>query len=443
MTSDVTDVPTSARSSGVFAWSAYDFINSLLIINGSLYYSAWITNDQHVNPFWYNFVFAVSTVVLLVALPLLGRFVDRSGEGMHTLLVLSLLIGFSALALPRLGNHSSVLLRTVGTLVVFGLINLLYQASLVAYNWLIPSLRGVRQAGPSSHLEDVRKVSGLGMAAGSIGSVVGAVLGVAILEKVVNGSRIDLFAWLGWLFLILMVWDYLLLQRGIEPDRPRDSSILPLVKDAYARTFQTVGTPGAIRRFFLSYFLFADALLTVQLNLPVFMRDRMHLSDRSSAAAVAISLTAGAFGSVLFAVSFKRVHPRKVLIWSLVGWVPVLLGFGVVRSWNFFLVLIVTAGALYGLLWSAARSYVVHLAPDGSLGTVFGVYSIFERASSVVGPIIWGGIMATTGFGAERPYLIAFAAMAFLVLVSIGFLRTPRSPSPGIKGESQPAGSAT
>lgn len=432
MTSIARDAPASTRSSGVLAWTSYDFINSLLIINGTLYYSAWITGDQGVNPSWYNLVFAVSTLVLLVVLPVMGRFMDFSGQGMRTLLVLSSVIGFAALALPRLGHSSIPLLRIAGTLCVFGLINLAYQASLLSYNWLILSLRGVRSVGTAGHLEDVRKVSGFGMVAGNLGSVVGAVLGVVLLEKVVGGSRIDLFTWLGGLFLVLMVLDYLLLQRGVVPDRRLETSIGPVVKDAYSRTLEIVRTPGAIRRFFLSYFLFADALLTVQLNLPVFMRERMHLSDRSSATAFAISLTAGAIGGGLFAALLKREDPRRVLGWTLAGWAPVLLGFGFVRSWNLFLFLIIAAGLLYGLLWSAARAYVVHLAPDGRLGTVLGVYSIFERASSVVGPLVWGGIMATTGLS-ERPYLIAFAAMTFLVLLSIVFLRVPRPRSPVIE----------
>jgi len=48
----------------IVGWYLYDFANSFLIINGSLYFPQWIigpTNTE--SDFWYNFAFVASSVV--------------------------------------------------------------------------------------------------------------------------------------------------------------------------------------------------------------------------------------------------------------------------------------------------------------------------------------------------------------------------------------------
>src|SRR5690348_14634846 len=106
----MTSSPTTARlshlESGIPAWVAYDFINSLLIINGSLYFSAWITRDQGVNPFWYGLTFSLSTLVLLLLLPLKGALIDRHGFGRQLLIGTSFFIGLGAVLLFGLGHRS-------------------------------------------------------------------------------------------------------------------------------------------------------------------------------------------------------------------------------------------------------------------------------------------------------------------------------------------------
>jgi UMF1 family MFS transporter len=324
----------------------------------------------------------------------------------------------AAFILPDLGHRTDPLWRIVGTLVVFGLINLFYQASFVPYNWLIVHLRGVKS------LEDVRRVSGLGESFGSLGSVVGAILGVAILKTFLSNSPtayIDLFRWLAVLFGGLFVLDYILLSKGIETKPGAGESYRTLVSEG----FQLFRQRGPMRSFLLSFFLYADALLTVQLYIPIYMRERISLSDTSVSAAIAISLSAGAIGAFVFSQAARRLNQRSIIIATLGAWALTLFLFGLISSSTKFFLLISWAGILYGILWSASRAYLVQLVAREMLGRTFGFYAIFERSASIVGPLIWGAIMLLP-LSLYWRYFGAFVAMSLLVVFGLLVLVSKR-----------------
>lgn len=399
-------------SSGIAPWIAWDFIKSILIINGSLYFSVWITQKQGVSSFWYGFTFAISTVLLLIVLPIKGAALDRHGIGHHLLFWLSILFGVSAIVLRQVGHLENLRWRITGTLVIFGAINFFYQASLVPYNWLLVRLRGVKTS------QDVRKISGLGVSFGSLGDVVGAILGVVILSvflKSDSDAYIDLFLWLGLLFIGLFVVDYLLLRRGIELRKGDDSERL---KDLLRVAFSMLRTKGPLRNFLWSFLFFADALLTVQLYIPIFMRERLHLSDFASSAAIAVSLTGGAVGASIFAFWGRNRDLRRIILAILGAWAATLVLFGFVENKSVFLALMIWAGILYGGLWSASRAYVIEITPEDKLGRTFGFYAVFERCASIVGPLVWGSIMFLP-LAASLRYIAAFSTMSLLIVLSI------------------------
>jgi UMF1 family MFS transporter len=355
----------------------------------------------------------VSTFLLLLLLPLKGAVIDRYGLGRQLLFATSVLIGISAILLYELGHKSDPHWRIIGTLVLFGFINLLYQASLVSYNWMLPHLRGVRNPG------DIRRVSGLGEAAGSLGSVAGALFGVLLLTAVLRNSaspRIDLFLWLGLLYLALFLVDYFLLRRGIQegPPASQRESFLQSVRSG----FDVLGTRNEMRRFLFAFFVFADALLTVQLFLPIYMRERLLFDDTSASAAFALSLTAASLGAGVFAYWGRGRSPKVAIEFTLVGCVFTLVVLGFIESRVLFFILMALAGVEYGVLWSASRAYVIEMTPTGDLGRTLGLYAVFERCASMVGPLLWGAVMflPITVFGR---YVVAFAFMAGLVLTSV------------------------
>ncbi|MFL6263661.1 MAG: MFS transporter [Thermoanaerobaculia bacterium] len=402
----------------VWAWIAYDFINSLLIINGSLYFSRWITMDQKVNSFWYGFTYSVSTLLLFIATPIVGAAIDRRQNGQRVLFYSSVAMGTVALCLTGMGHKNEAIFRIIGTLIAFGLINFFYQLSLVPYNWLLPQLEGV-EAG-----EPVRRYTAIGEGAGSLGSVAGALIGVAILTRLGNNpSRpIDLIAIMAGVFLLLFGFDYFFLRRGLTiavAAQSREPGAFWAVLLTYFRdNIEMLRSSKKLRRFLLAFLIYADALLTVQLYLPIYLRERLGLSDTATSIAFAVALVAAGIGAFIFAkVGTVGALPR-VIVFSLAGWIAVFIALGFAPRGAVFWTVMVVSGLLFGVLWSASRAYLYQVAARETFGKGFGLFSIFERCASVIGPLVWGVIMLVPASLNSR-YFFAFTAMGVLVLTSI------------------------
>src|SRR3989344_8240571 len=63
----------------LFLWSLYDFANSIVYINFILYFATWIVVDAGLSDFWYNAIFAITTVILLFTAPILAARTDLRG----------------------------------------------------------------------------------------------------------------------------------------------------------------------------------------------------------------------------------------------------------------------------------------------------------------------------------------------------------------------------
>src|SRR5437660_2308231 len=122
------------------AWSLFDFCNSFVIINGSVYISQWVTSHG-VREFWYGFAFSVSTVALLLTAPAIGWIVDVTVRRVTWLRAQTALITLFALAIPFVVlTLPDGLLRVVIVLVFFFFLNYFYQTSLIFYDSMLPRM---------------------------------------------------------------------------------------------------------------------------------------------------------------------------------------------------------------------------------------------------------------------------------------------------------------
>src|SRR5204862_3109033 len=123
----------------------------------------------------------------------------------------------------------------------------------------------------------------------------------------------------------------------------------------------------ALRRFFIAFLLFANAVLTVQLYLPIYMQTQLGFAASHSAVVVAIGLGAAAGGGVLYAKIGPEGDTRRTIVGLLLCIAPALVALAWTRGWAFLGVL-VAIGVLYGALWGACRAYVTDLTHRTKLG---------------------------------------------------------------------------
>jgi MFS-type transporter involved in bile tolerance (Atg22 family) len=423
--------PAGSARAGIVAWALVDLIYSLLVVTGGLYLSLWIVQDLGLHPFWYGFAFAASALLLVLGLPLLGAIIDGRYSGSQVLFALSFILGATCLFLPLLGEIEPAGLRARVGLFTFGFLAFLFQAALIPYTWMLVRLKGMRDLG------QVVSASGLAQGAACLGLVAGALAGAVLARGAPDPAtaRLAAIRAVAILFLAAFVIDFAFLRRWVMAEDEatvKSMSLRGLLGDGLA----IARGSAELWRFVVSFFFYANGLITVQLFLPIVMRERFGISDAEAALSLAASFLAAALAAIIAMIGARTGGAsviRRVILASLILWVFVLSALGLLadRAGDFYLLLL-AAGALDGVVLSASRMYLIQLAPGGLLlGRSLGFYSVLGRCASILGPLLWGGVMLL-GLGSRAGYGVAFSLMALFVAAGLAILarKPPVRPLP-------------
>lgn len=107
------------------------------------------------------------------------------------------------------------------------------------------------------------------------------------------------------------------------------------------------------------------------------------------------------------------------------GWLVIFPLLAFVSNFVWFVVLTTVLGFWFGAHFAVSRSTMASLAPDVGRNLAFAYFSLVERLSSFVGPVVWG--VTVTVFmdsGVERYrfamcVLTVFVVLAFLCLLRV------------------------
>lgn len=404
------------------AWSLFDFCNSFVIINGSVYISQWVTSHG-VREFWYGFAFSVSTVALLLTAPAIGWIVDVTVRRVTWLRAQTVLITLFALAIPFVVlTLPDGLLRVVTVLILFFFLNYFYQTSLIFYDSMLPRMVTGRRTSI---------LSGIGEGLGHFGSIAGLFL---MLPLVKTGVRpflppggIFTLAPAGLLsgLSVLIVLSFL---------RNRDLSLpatgIP-IRDRYRESvdqFRDSTRDPIIRRFLFAFYLYGDAILSVQLFIPIYLREVWSLPSEKVALTVLLALVTSGIGAFAAGGLASRVGIRRLLLIVLWLWCLGLVAIALAPTFEIFLAVFAPCGFLFGAVWALSRSFLAVAGSSDRMGFYFGLYSVAERFSAILGPLIWGAVVwLLAGFGswAHRSAMLAMALLLFC-----GALIARRLPEP-------------
>jgi UMF1 family MFS transporter len=390
-------------------WLLYDFANSLALVNVSFYFSLWLVSDHGMSDFWVSIAMALSTIMLFLVLPFFGGLSDRLGKRVPFLRLFSLLAIFSLGLLGWL-TLNVPFTREVGFSVVllFFFFQFFFQGALAFYNAFI------RDFAQGKNLE---KISGMGMGLGQLGNIVGILIVLPLAEgsfHFLGGTgREATFLFAAVLFLICALPVFLFLK-----DKPMHS---PMERGThfFSGIKKAVKVPGLIP-YLISYYLFADAILTLQLFLGLYLQEVAGMDDRQKAFTLLVALIFGCLGA-LFSPRLSRLFKgtHRTLAFLIGFWALLLAALSLVHVVWLFYLLIVFNGMAYGALFSLSRSYYAELIPEENQAELFSLYVLFERAASVLGPLVWS--MTILGFASYGPTRYRFAMFSLAILVGISF----------------------
>ena len=404
----------------VLLWASYDFANSIAIAAFLLHFPQWLVVDQHVSDLWYNLIFVASSALLVLTAPLVSLVVDRSGLKMKSLRLTTIAELFFLLLSGILAAYftPSVLIITLAV-ICFLLSNYFHQFASVFYNALLPSVAAGKSQG---------WVSGFGLFANFIGIIVG----LAIAVPLANGSS----RWLGspgrtQTFLPSAIITALIIIPSLLMKEPESREVRPRPQPSRSTSgiksvIELLRVPG-LGGYLIGYFLFSDAIITVQGNMPIYMAQVLGIPDSQKSLILGGHTRRRRVGSLAGGWIADRVGFKKTLISILAAWTLLLPLLGLSRNVKEFTVMVLILGALFGMTLTVTRATMAHLAPADRRSYAFSYHTIAERFATFIGPLVWGGL--TTALVSMGPVRYRIALMTMTVFVLAGMIVISRMPS--------------
>lgn len=389
----------------VFLWILYDFANSIVSIVFFLYFAQWIVIDRGVPDLYFNLTFTISAVLLLFTVPLTGTLLDkflRRITGLrYTTIFTTVFYGVCALF--------AVSDNTVGALIFFTLGLYSY---LLSFTFYTPLINDISKQGKRG------LVSGLGISANYLGQITGLIIALPLSTGSVSffGStpRAETLLPSVLVFFILSL-PMLVLFR--EPKRPKeklrfDSRLKEMVTET-----KLLFSLSSVSLFLFAYFLFNDAILTAANNFPIFVEQVWGVSDTVKTYILLGILITSAIGGILSGFIADKFGHKRTLMFVLAGWVIILPFIGFINNFALFVTATAIMGLWFGSNWTVSRSVMCYVAPKGKHNLAFAYFGLAERASSFIGPIVWGLIVTNlVSIGSYRYRVATLAVTGFIIL---------------------------
>ena len=382
----------------IFLWVLYDFANSIISIVFFLYFSQWLVIDHGVKDIYFNLTFTVSAIFLLFTAPLFGSMLDKHHRRItglcYTTILTFIFYGTCALF--------AVYGKVIPALIFFVLGIYIYLLSFTFYTPLLNDISKHERRG---------FVSGLGITANYLGQFAGLILALPFAKGVVNIFGADARA--ETLLPSVMVFFVLSLPMLLFFKEPRKTGERVLfkkkIRDVFIET-RALLSVSSVTFFLLAYFLFNDAVLTAANNFPIFLEQVWGISDTiKTYILLGVLITSGL-------VADKFGH-KKTLSYILVGWIFLLPLIGLLSNFTLFIIFTTLMGFWFGATWTVSRSVMSYVAPQKNRNLAFSYFGIAERASSLLGPVVWGLVVSgLISLGAVRYRIAALVVTLFVIL---------------------------
>lgn len=401
----------------IFIWSLYDFANSIVMIAFFMYFSQWLVIDKGVSDFWFNLTLTLSSLIFLLVGPVLGSIADKTGNRTVGIRVTTVLTGILYLITGIIAVFYSS--HEIIAAIFFTIASAVYLMSFIYYNSFLDEL-----ASPEKH----GTVSGWGLVGNYLGQICAVLISLPFATGLVSlwgtPGRSQVFIPSVIVFLLLTL-PLLVSFKARKQDNPVKINISSEYKNAW-REFMELSRLPNLGRFFVAYFFFNDAVLTVANNFPIYMERVFGANDSIKSYVLLGILVTSAISCPLAGWMADKVGFKKTLVGILLGWIVIFPFLALANSLTLLVLTATVMGFLFGAAWTVTRAMVIRYAPGRSLNKSFAYFVFIERFATFIGPISWGLIVAYAPHSGGFNYRAS--ALAMVIFVIIGFLVAKKLP---------------
>lgn len=399
-----TQRPKSNRGREVFSWCMYDFANSafptlIVTVAYSVYFKTIVAGGGGRGDFLWGIALSMAMILSVSITPPLSAVADRRSTRKRFLVLFAYIC---VLATALLANVTAGMI--FAGMALFIVATAAFESSLIFYNSFLPDVSTPRTIG---------KVSGWGWGLGYLGGLLCLFLVKPFLAGGFSQENLPLFrmsfvAVAGFYGLFTIPLIFWLRETKANTKKPNE-------KGAFAELWKTLQdmrkTPGAIR-FLIAFFLYNDGIVTVISFSSIYAVSTLKFSMGEVLGLFIMVQVSAGVGAFALGYLVDAWGPRKTILLTLVNWCVVVIVAYFTETKSVFLGISLLAGLSLGSSQSASRALMASYIPEKRSAQSFSFYGICGKMSSVLGPLVFGGVSAFTG---EQRTAILSVLVFFLV----------------------------
>ncbi|MEE2700363.1 MAG: MFS transporter [Bacteroidota bacterium] len=400
----------------VLAWSLYDFANQpFTTIIVTFIYSAFfvevIAPDPQVGTtMWANAV-SITAIIVSVLSPILGAIADNGGYRKFFLIFFTWICAAFSILLyfPTSGD---VFLA----LTLFIIANIAFEMGTVFYNSYLKDL---------SEKADVGKISGFAWGIGFVGGLLALFLCLYLFPNLSEFEIRKINVLVGVWFIIFSIPTFLFLK-----DRKKEKLTKKHFSNSFSaikKTLKSISHYKHTSQFLIARLFFNDGLITIFALGGIYAVGTINFSLEEVMLLGIVLNIAAAIGSFLFGYLEDKVGGKRVINLTLIILIFATLLAYFAPETDFPKELFWIAGVLIGLMvgpnQSCSRSLMTQLTPKEKQNEFFGFFALTGKATSFLGPFLFGII---TSFYSQQMALwvvIVFFVIGLLLFNRINFAK--------------------
>jgi UMF1 family MFS transporter len=366
------------------AWANHGFVTTVAVGFFPIWFDKYLATDLpgHQQTFYLGLANSIATFIVMLIAPWLGALADRRGQKKLWLAIWTVI-----------GAIGSGVLATVGqgqwrwALIVYGVTSVAFWAGSSFQDALMVQVAEEHEA---------NRVSSLGFALGYVGGGLLFLINVVMVThpgwlhladatQAIRIAFIDVAVW--WLLFSLPLFRWVR-----EPQASRQTVGW---RELWA-TMRSIASDKPVRNFLLAYWLYIDAINTVQLMAVDFGTQLGFASDALIRALLLVQFIAFPF-ALLFGRLGDRFGVKPAIYLGLAVFAGVTCYAYFMHSEAQFYVLAAVFGTAQGGVQALSRSYFMRLIPRERAGEYFGFYNMLAKFAAVLGPLAMGLVAFLTG----------------------------------------------
>ncbi|MEO6693599.1 MAG: MFS transporter [Ignavibacteria bacterium] len=365
------------------SWYFFDFGNSsyatiIVAFVFAVYFKSVIASNEPIGDFYWSLSINIAMIISAVLNPVCGAIADYTSNKKKFLIFFTILCVIPTVLMYFTGEGT-----ILPAIILFIISNIGFQTGITFYDAFIPEI-----SDPASY----NKVSSTGYAVGYIGSIIS----VGLVFPLKDNPNL-LFVICGLFFLIFSLPLFLFLKEKKIAKEKSDEKLITYGFRKVLITLKNINQHRNLKNFLISFFLYIDAVNTIIFFAGIYASTTLNFETVELAIFFLIVQITAMLGSFLFGFVGDKIGLLRSIFINLIMWTLITLAVFFTNDKTSFYVIGGFAGTFLGSIQSLSRAMMARLVPLEFKTEFFGFYSLFEKTSTLLGPMTFGLVSWLSG----------------------------------------------